>query len=433
MDFKKIFNTLLRKKKDKGKRLFRPLAEQMFQLGADGDMEACLAAFDALMEHYCCGLLPDVRLQLREVVRGVVNCQMNYGEFTERQNSLRRALEAQSPLDLKASTWLDLQYLFIRVGLFCSSLKLRELALEALRIKVDRGKKKAAMSCFEGLVDASEYQAAEALMPLIQKRCKLEKWIQLQDYYQIRTGGAPYEELEKADTKYLELVEGKSVALVGPANSSEECGSEIDEFDLVVRIGYGGNNYDAMKQGTRTDISYYGVVNYNRWVKDGGGFLKDLAWSVYKKPSHVVQLQQNGVRNSSELIRLNGLFCGSPMMLPCAVFDLLHYKPASLKIFNSDFYLADNMHHVGYRPTTSKEASPYSPIGKEPKKSTGGFAHHDLMSQIRLMRSLSAHPKVELAGYVSKVLSMKDDEYLKGMEEIHTCEILGSGHTKNAG
>ena len=57
----------------------------------------------------------------------------------------------------------------------------------------------------------------------------------------------------------MNLISGKSVAVVGPAPSSELIGSEIDSYDIVVRTNYQGQNKlgDPKEFGVRTDISYY--------------------------------------------------------------------------------------------------------------------------------------------------------------------------------
>jgi len=69
---------------------------------------------------------------------------------------------------------------------------------------------------------------------------------------------------------YLEYVSGKSVAIVGPAAylSSIKIGSQIDSFDIVVRINRGMeilNNKDVF--GSRTDILYNCLIE----SPDNGG------------------------------------------------------------------------------------------------------------------------------------------------------------------
>ena len=62
----------------------------------------------------------------------------------------------------------------------------------------------------------------------------------------------------KKNESFKKLIEGKTIAIVGPAPSNEQTGNEIDSFDIVIRINYRGKDKlgDIKEFLSRTDISY---------------------------------------------------------------------------------------------------------------------------------------------------------------------------------
>ena len=82
---------------------------------------------------------------------------------------------------------------------------------------------------------------------------------------------------------FSDLINGKRVAIVGPAQNDLNNGKEIDSFDIIVRFNYKGENIDAKNYGSRTDISYFNGANtwdlQNKYKKLQ---INDLKAAVYK-------------------------------------------------------------------------------------------------------------------------------------------------------
>lgn len=73
------------------------------------------------------------------------------------------------------------------------------------------------------------------------------------------------------------LIEGKSVAIVGPAPDGNLTGGDIDNHDVVVRMNYRGLDSlgDYVEFGKRTDISYYNgldsrILHKNEFMRSRG-------------------------------------------------------------------------------------------------------------------------------------------------------------------
>ena len=101
-------------------------------------------------------------------------------------------------------------------------------------------------------------------------------------------------------SKYSNFIEGKNVAIVGPASYLLDLniGDYIDSFDIVLRINRGLELIPAYSQqlGTRTDILYHcllespdngGTIDINFYKKNGfkeiGSFFNKKQIGKHKK------------------------------------------------------------------------------------------------------------------------------------------------------
>lgn len=145
-----------------------------------------------------------------------------------------------------------------------------------------------------------------------------------------------------------EYVEGKTIAVVGPAPAPYDQSAEVDAHDIVYRTSY-GFVYDGEREsykpglfpagyGTRVDMSFYNG-GATRQVPDGllDEVYPDLNWAVHKfRPEYISPLTNIHVCRHP---RLNDSdVYGNQVTL--MLFDLTAYAPASVTVFGADFYMA---------------------------------------------------------------------------------------------
>jgi len=70
----------------------------------------------------------------------------------------------------------------------------------------------------------------------------------------------PYCDLEgELDKKIAKILNGKSIAIVGPSDATNNDAFEIDSYDVVVRLNYTqtGKGLDKRRKGVKIDVSYW--------------------------------------------------------------------------------------------------------------------------------------------------------------------------------
>ena len=165
-----------------------------------------------------------------------------------------------------------------------------------------------------------------------------------------------------------ELVEGRKVALVGPAKYmlGSESGSEIDEHDLVVRINRGPELIEEYGQdiGTRTDILYSCLIEK---PENAGFYNLELFRNKYQI-KQLVAPPQSDMKGISSSTKLHSMINESKVAnisehipfrvvdhtfhnalsrkIDCrpntgflAMYDLLAHNPEHLTIYGFSFYL----------------------------------------------------------------------------------------------
>jgi hypothetical protein len=215
-------------------------------------------------------------------------------------------------------------------------------------------------------------------------------------------------------TKYIE---GKSVAIVGPAPSNIDLSSEINSYDVVIRLNYKGKEYFkyASDSGNKINVSYYNGEN-STLIKNfkNRSFLDDIDFAIFKKFKYGYQIElQKKYKKSRELKSFDSyIFMGSLNMIPNVVLDILRFNTTKIKIFKTNFFMSDFPHEKGYKLKNQAEI----------KTSDSWNMHweHNLVSQIKLMKNLWRSSKIEIDHECMKVLELNIDEYIKNMEMIYT-------------
>ena len=132
---------------------------------------------------------------------------------------------------------------------------------------------------------------------------------------------------------WRDFVEGKRVAVVGPAPSVGDQSAEVDSHDVVIRVGYRCDlQPPSTGYGVKLDAVFY---NYWNSRKLGLGlyesFIYDIPWVLVKKAYRPPEGLQN--------FRVVPLPFKKANQVPIVVADLLAHNVESVSVFGTDLYL----------------------------------------------------------------------------------------------
>ncbi len=400
--------------------------------------------YNFIVNKYLYRLPAEYNTLLTGSLKNLLASDFNEKFYAEIQQALIDKTSALDSSFLNPQLWKDLQYLAIRFGMFQCSKIFRDKAFEAASNRIL--KKNANVSeiadAFKAAMDESDEAMAMNMIRAAERLGRKPLVEEMLFYYMLcmknQTSNMDFMRVltQKIDKNYYGFLNGKSIAIVGPAVTLENNGPEIDSHDVVVRLGYKGKRFnpEEKKFGERTDISYYGNANVQLYItKKSSEFLKDLEWAVFKSSrfmKHAYEISEEKKR----CFKTNTFyFSGSPSMMQNAVFDILHFKPGKVKLFNTNFNCAKVTHYKEYRPNEEELRSflqggnyPYCKIRKMKNLVTAGFAHHDLLSQLNFTRNLWGHGAIEVDKDCERVLRMENGEYLIAMENFHVKPYLSN-------
>lgn len=177
-------------------------------------------------------------------------------------------------------------------------------------------------------------------------------------------------------SSFGKLVEGKTVALVGPADTlrGQGMGAFIDSHDIVVRLNHALPLPDALKPdvGTRTDILYHNLnpkkqrfrrSDVARMGRDG------VKWVVFTHPARRARYRRRLRRFrkvSRGLVRLRAIplavkkrlrpHVGSANGGLIAVVDLLRFPIKRLYVTGFSFYETGYLNYPKYRRSFIRNA-----------------------------------------------------------------------------
>jgi hypothetical protein len=230
------------------------------------------------------------------------------------------------------------------------------------------------------------------------------------------------------DKKYKKYLEGKSVAIIGPAEylTKLETGRYIDSFDIVVRINRGTEVIEKYSNsiGTRTDILYNclikspdngGDIKIKEYLKSGvkwistipssdiNGICKSnklhnmVGWfTVFKLKRnfnfHIMDYRKYSVVNEHVLSRANTGFA--------AIYDLLNHGVSKLYITGYSFYL-DNF-ISGYKDGCERDEEEFA-------KQCFASKRHKQEPQWKCLKEIvKKDDRIEVDAILQKILNMED-------------------------
>jgi len=353
---------------------------------------------------------------------------LNDDEGSELQSFLIKEIEKVNPANVRVSDFLNLYSLSIRVGLLNIGFYLRRKAVESSIIDIEKSKHFNFSNFAYGIgalyekrdVDSITKHMFEASVcnPVYIEKEKNLRNIFLNNEYDYN----PYIK-NKSDEIFGELINDKSIAIVGPAKTSALDAKEIDSYDLVIRFNYKDKNYgtDNIHKGLRCDISYYNNIQSSELAHGNlNNFPTDIKWLVFRS-SESAELVRSALESSA--VNVNGsfrrqhhfsyvLFNCHLFALPNVVLDLLCFKPKSIKVFHCDLFINVDRAN-GY------QAEYYDDNKLKYIKYIESFTHQDLMVQFYLLKTFYENKVISGDDRFSWVMNQKDYEYINHVQKLY--------------
>lgn len=318
---------------------------------------------------------------------------------------------------LSISQWKALYYITNLRGNFVLANDFRKQALNKALSYETKPKlsQKEAYYLFTAYLDENKIEEAKVLIDKLQKKIikvlpirKMNMYLNLFE----ENSKAVFKRNKNLDKTYYNLINGKSVAIVGPAPSDEMLGKEIDKFDIVIRLNYRGDDFmpEHNEFGSRIDVSYYNTENAKNLAKMNQiDFLKKLKFIVFKGNNELYSRFKNN-KVKKLIMRDEFVFLGSLNMIPLTIIDILAYNPKRVKVFKTNFFLSKNLYAKGYQ----LEKNMIFSLSKRWRS----FAMHNVVSQIKVVKNLYHNGRVKLDKSCQDVLDLPEKKYIKEIQRI---------------
>ena len=219
-----------------------------------------------------------------------------------------------------------------------------------------------------------------------------------------------------AEQAFREMINGRSVAIVGPGLSDEASGAEIDGHDVVIRTKFTKEQlteYTTMA-GSRTDVSYY-ALGSARFLRDeisdaiSSG---DLQMAVFRTatyspdPPHLVR--PGDVRYVPS--EYTAGFRASQFAIQRIFYDIIRYRPSSVKVFNIDFFLSPDAYRPGYLAEYANQA-----VREGYLKVLGSFGH-DFLADFEFTKAMFQHGRLDGDERIRQIMALTPEQYLAGLD-----------------
>jgi len=327
---------------------------------------------------------------------------------------------------LSCHDWKKLCFLSVCNGLFRLSVIYRKKAITSAYqgARDHPAKLESLLEALKAAIDQGDYQRGEDLIARLSRSCWEKTYLEKLNWFnslimgnRVEASDLAWPLLSNLDQDYAKYIEGKSIAVVGPAPSGEETAADIDAHDVVVRFKYRGKNYlaDSKEFGTRVNVSYYNN-HVARTISEleNHDFFDHLDYVVFKDIKFT--FQKNLQKNHRVRIMFSPddfFFLGSSNISPQVLYDLLHYRPSKIKVFKVNFYLSEKVHYQGYKhKPVKKTSSNYMYLWNE-------FAIHNPLTQLNFTRNLWHSGQIEVDHACEAVLRLSDEKYMSKLEDIY--------------
>ena len=368
-------------------------------------------------------------------------------EGKEAQSRLSAAVESITSGDLPAHELIHPYSLALRVGLFeiayLFRCKARELAIGQLRTadKVNRQSKHDLRSGLPALLEDGRYgEYRDYLEHASNEDGEATKAFRgLNHLYSIINEGnaAGFDWLSRQDTgldeSFRRFVEGKTIAVVGPAKTACKDAEEIDSFDVVVRCNYKeqGIGVDPEIKGMRCDVTYFNSQQARHFLSQTSiRWPPEVSWIVCKSSGMVSPMERkvaeslrsdsasvrgpSSVPHTRSLIRIcSSLFNSTLNAIPNVVLDLLRFKPTMIKVFHADLMLTVDRQH-GYIPKTWGWDGEMAKVFLRSSSKS-----HDPVTQYWVLNALWSNGCIHGDSRFDEVMSLGEREYMRRLQQIY--------------
>ena len=348
---------------------------------------------------------------------------------TSLRDNLRRSIEKLTPDAMDFTHWLMLSDLLsfnklLELGLLARESAVRNLS--QLTIYGSRASYYTLSRKFYAHIELREFEDAQKIVNMISayspeqpRNTALQTFLDIQKAKPLKEPRAEDELHEQASMKMHELIHDKNVAIVGPAANVLSSGSEIDKFDTIIRFNFRGKEFLSHENhsGSRTDITYQNGPNVRAYhAAQRPHFLKDVKLycvELFLSKALLVDLKQGRARSNGHR---NDLLCYKMMAVPTVLYDILHYGPRSIKVFNSNFYLSETPYSEGYTTHHSKNYRKHK--GSDISQLHELIRTHDLIAQLRFVRNVYDAGGIEVDAECEGILKLTDRAYMAEMEKL---------------
>lgn len=228
-------------------------------------------------------------------------------------------------------------------------------------------------------------------------------------YAQARAADTPLH----GEDRMAQLITGKRIAVVGPADTGDRFGRLIDNHDIIIRprLMTSFDPDQAERLGTRTDIAYFSG-------RDLGPLRDDAEAAVAAGELHMVVgrgLSRDAFTGTMpEWLRFYRHdfslgFHGPPMGIGRILYDVLQFNPAEVGLFNIDFFSGQTAFSKGYREAKDQAMGPYSIVNEI-------VLAHDLVFEHRLTRAMARTGVLTAHGVAADVLGLSEAAYIQRLE-----------------
>jgi hypothetical protein len=216
-------------------------------------------------------------------------------------------------------------------------------------------------------------------------------------------------EPKSADNLFLNKIQNKSVAIVGPSNSKVLRGREIDKFDIVIRT----NSTSVLNKrtnvfGKKTSVIYFNSNRVRINLPNIKKISKEVEWLVFKSKN---DLKKTGLRK--KFLRFskspqNLMYLSNPMALQIIIYDILRFNPSKVKLFYFDLY-----------STTKAYNKNYKSFDLSKQEISNSIRAHDMIGCFNFTKQFYDLKLIDIDYKTCKILKSSLSSYAKKLDNLY--------------
>jgi len=348
-----------------------------------------------------------VALQVGEIISGRISDTLNHDAAAQAWRRLCSSLPASTP----APVWCALESLAQAIGCFRASADFGEKGFDALSRSRDP------LQRFIGAINTRNREAAVVALGALSR--DNPQWSAAAHYLWLWSGGVAGEPQWSVDSRWLEVVEGKSVTIVGPAPTT----TPVSPENLIARvIAPGVTNWPESDtaQG-RCDLAYANSKSTKWFVNHSkSGEVSRFCYLSYRTSSgDALRLERGRVAFHHKA--LLPMPWDRTNMVPVAAWDLLHVPDTKVSIVASNFfasrtaYTANDVRFDAERNQATDQSGSTGIVFER----CVSFSFHNIGAHLNFMANLARAGDVSFDAEGSAVVAMSYRDYLAEIDELY--------------